>query len=634
VDRDYVKAFGESGLGNPHDAADEVAARVRQSAIHLALVAALDDWAVCAADPERRKWLLTVARVADPDPQGWRDRIRDPDSWEDAATLAELSRTVPLKSQSVPLLLALAERIGAAGEDMPAFLRRVQYDHPADFFVNLFLGDALLGPAPVEAGGYYRAALASRPNAAVVYTSLGDVLRAQKSPDEAIGYYRRAVQIDPRFARGHTNLGNILNDAGRIEDAVACYRTALEGDPNYAWAHFDLANTLRSVGQMEEAVEQYRQYNALDASNPQISHLLRADLVRRGNGEQVFQEWKEALKADPPGHDPWWGYAELSLFLGHNDAYGQARRDLLRRFGETADPYVAERTARASLLMPAEGHDLELAASLAARAVAAKETTPQWIYPYFLFAQGLAEYRQGHFDNAISIMESRAGEVMGPCPGLVVAMARHGKGETQEARRTLSATIARTDWAMAKTLGRDDWISHILRREAEARIFPDSAAVLDGRRPAKDNAERLALLGTCRFKDLNFTSARLYADAFAADPTLVDDGTVKHRFNAALAALLTGFGVGGDSASVSAPERERWRQQARQWVAEELEAGDPGVQRASMRWQANVDLAGLRVPAALDGLPADEREGCRSVLRDIDARFKRAQRSTVPTHGG
>src|SRR5262249_31698457 len=156
--------------------------------------------------------------------------------------------------QPVPLLLALGERLGAARSDALAFLtflKRVQNEHPADFWANLILGDALLKAAPVEAGGYYRAALASRPGAAVWDTARGDALTAQNLRDEATGYYRRAVQIDPQYARGHTNLGNILKDAGRIDDALACYRRALEVDPDYAWAHYDLANALRGAGRRE-----------------------------------------------------------------------------------------------------------------------------------------------------------------------------------------------------------------------------------------------------------------------------------------------------------------------------------------------------------------------------------------------
>src|SRR5262249_45372000 len=150
-----------------------------------------------------------------------------------------------------------------------------------------------------------------------------------------------------------------------------------------------------------------------------VEHLLRADRVRKGHGEELRREWKKELEANPPGHDDWFGYAELCLFLGHEDEYRRARRDLIRRFGNTTDQFVAERAARSILLMPADGDELKTAVALAERAVAARATTPQWIYVYFLFAYGLAEYRQGRFDEAISIMRGEAATVMGPTPRVV-----------------------------------------------------------------------------------------------------------------------------------------------------------------------------------------------------------------------
>jgi serine/threonine-protein kinase len=636
ADRDYAKAFGDSGLGKVHDPPDLVAARVRASTVHVALLAALDDWAVCAPETDRRDWLLAVARKADPDPQGWRDRIRDPASWEDRAALAELARTVPVSEQPVPVLLALGERLGAAGGNAPAFLKRVQSEHPADFWANLILGDALLKTAPVEAGGYYRAALAGRPGAAVGYAAVGDALNGQNLRREATAYYRRAVRIDPRYARGHTNLGNILNAAGQADDAMACYRKALEVDPDYAWAHYDLANTLRDAGRREEALEHYQRFHALDPTNIYVANTLRADLVWRGRGEEVLREWKKALEAGPPGHDAWFGYAELCLFLGHEDEYRRARQDLLRRFGATSDPGVAERTARAVLLLPASEDEVQAAASLAERAVAAKATTDQWVYPYFLFAQGLAEYRQGRFDSAISIMRGHAGTVMGPAPRLVVAMAEYRKGQQEEARKTLAAAVVGFDWSAAQVGGLDHWIWHVLRREAESMILPVLPSFLEGRYQPQDNVERLALLGVCRFRDLNLASARLYTEAFAADPRLAHDLRVSHRFNAARAAALVGCGAGADGGALSEAERGRWRKQARAWLRADLTAWTKKldsrtaadrarVKNTLARWQADPDLAGVREPGALANLSADERKDCLALWEEVDRVLKRAR---------
>jgi serine/threonine-protein kinase len=633
-DRDYTKAFGDSGLAKVHDPPDVVAARVHGSTVRVALMAALDDWPVCVTDKDRRDWLLAVARKADPDPHGWRDRIRDPAVWKDRAALDELATAVPVSKQPVPLLLALGERLGAAGGDAPAFLKRVQSEHPADFWANLILGDALVKAAPVEAGGYYRAALASRPGAAVGYTALGDALYEQQLRDEATAYYRRAVQIDPQYARGHTNLGNILKHAGQMDEAIACYRRALEVDPDYAWAHFDLANLLSEVGRRDEALEHYRRFHALDPTNTHVANILRADLVSRGRGEEVRREWKKSLEADPPRHDAWFGYAELCLFLGNVAEYRRARQDLLRRFGASRDPYVAERTARAILLLPAAEDQVQAAAALAERAVATKGTTPRWVYPYFLFAQGLAEYRQGRFDSAISIMRADAGTVMGPAPRLVVAMAEYRNGQKEEARQTLAAAISSFDWSAAQVGSRDHWIWHVLRREAEAMILPNLPAFLEGKYQPQDNDERLALLGVCQFQARHAAAARLAADAFATAPTLAEDLTSQCRWRAARSAALAGCGLGKDGAKLSKAERTRWRRKARQWLradlaawARKLDSGSRAerilVKNTLTHWRADPDLAGLREPSALEKLSADERKECLALWQEVGAVLQR-----------
>ncbi len=389
--------------------------------------------------------------------------------------ISQLTETVPVKGQSVSLLLALGERLRAAGGDATAFLKSVQKNHPADFWTNIVLGNALFSAAPVEAAGYYRAALSSRPEAPVAYTALGDALRIQGKVDEANGYYRQALDIDPNYARGHTNLGNSLSDVVQTREAIACFRKAIKVDPNYAWAHLGLANALRDAGQGEEALDHYRTFQSLGPSTPHVANILRSDLVRRGRGDEVRRDWKTALDLDPPHHDAWFGYAELCLFLGDVDEHRRAVKDLSRRFAETGDPSVAEKTARAILLpAPPSDEDLQTAIVLSDRAVAAKSTTPEWIYPYFLFAKGLVEFRQGHFEGAISIMDNDAAAVMGPCPRLVIAMAKYRLGDEEESCAVLAKAISAVDWSLAEVRSHDQWIWHVLRREAEAMILKTS----------------------------------------------------------------------------------------------------------------------------------------------------------------
>jgi serine/threonine-protein kinase len=360
----YADTFQQAGLGQVHDPPASVAAAVRASAVRGALVAALDDWANCVAEKDQRDWLLEVARQADPDPEGWRDRILDPKAWDDPVALAKLARTVPVARRSVALLLALGERLTEARRDVTPLLKRVQKENPSDFWANLILGNALLRFAPREAEGYYRAALANRPRAAVGYCAVGDALRLQNELAEATEYYRKALQLDAGYARAHSDPGLTLQAQGRLDQAIPCYRQAVQLDPDYAWAHHNLASALRVKGSLDEAYDHSQQAIRLDPKNLEVQACLTAVLLRQGRGQEALDAWRKALDANPANYKAWLGYAELYLFLAQPEEYRRVRRALLDRFGATESQYIAEPVGRACLLLPGTKDELRRAVTL------------------------------------------------------------------------------------------------------------------------------------------------------------------------------------------------------------------------------------------------------------------------------
>jgi tetratricopeptide (TPR) repeat protein len=358
-------------------------------------------------------------------------------------------------------------------------------------------------------------------------------------------------------------------------------------------------------------------------------------LMRLGRLNQARVAWKSALEADPIEHDAWYGYVELCLFLGQEDEYRRGRRELLERFGATADPYIAERTGRACLLMPATGDELQKTLAVAERAVA-RDSAEHGARPYFEFVRGLAEYRQGQFNRAITAMRGDARIVLGPAPALVMAMALHRNGQAKEARKTLATAVLSYDWTANQVRDIHGCIYHVLRREAEAMILPNLPKFLDGKYRPQDNDERLALLGVCQFTNRTGAAARLYSDAFAADAHLAEDLRAGHRYNATRAAALAGCGLRADEARLDESERTRWRRQAREWLradlaahATTLDSGSPAdyalVRKTVARWQADPDLAGLRESSAMANLPADERTECLALWQAVGNLLRRAQ---------
>jgi serine/threonine-protein kinase len=652
ADRLYEETF--RGVGQITDDPGAVAARIRDSDIRTALVAALDHWSAETRDPHRRRWVLTVARLVDtdPDPTGWRARARDPDVRETPAALTEVIRTAPSDDQPTQLLLALAKQSKFDSPERLPLLRRIQQAHPGDFWANLELADVYEKRNQAgEAIRFYQAAVAIRPQVAVGHLRLGHYLCSIGRVEEGVECSRRAVDLDRTAVTPRLELADSLEVLGRYDEAIHHFQAAVHLQPDRAQLRVFLGDSLEVRGRHDEALDQYRRAVALTPKDPFARNKLRSVLVRQGRGEEERTAWQTALDADPPDHDAWDGYAEFCLFLGREDEYRRARRALLGKFGATTDPRVAERIAHAGLLLPATEDELRQAAALAERAAAVERSKYQGEYVAFLLTRCLADYRRGgslgeevpsarregfggvRFDRAIATIRGERLLGLGPAR-LIFAMALHRSGRVEEAREVLATAIESHDWKPGRVTNRHDWIWHVLRREAEALIVPELPAFLAGEYRPRDNNERLTLTGVCQFTNRTLALARLYTDMFAADRDLAEDFRSGRRYTAARAAALVGCGWGADVADVGEPERARWRQQARQWLRADLAAWsqaldrDPVATRGPvwrvMKWRGDPYLSGFFEPAELEKLPPDERKDCVALSNEIGRLLTRA----------
>jgi serine/threonine-protein kinase len=594
-DRLYAGAFLNYGINLTRLEPPDAATRIRNSAIREILLAFLHEWLYWLWGPDRDRLRAVLDRADDDE---WRRRMREAlhsyrhrnrktQMADDTLKLKDLMKAREATTQPPGVISGLSGVLfgGALAKEAQALLRDAQQRHPQDFWINFQLGYFLQHERPQEAVIYSRVAVAIRPGSAQAYTLLGRVLFATGDVTRAIAAFRKAAALNP--------IGDGAKELTRI-------------------------------------------------------------LVPRGGLEEARVAWEKILERHPPAYDSWYGYAQLCLFLGKEEAYGRARKALLERFGRTNDWIVAERSSLACLLLPASGDELRSSVALADRAVAAAEKSREPGNPYVRFVKGLAEYRQGRPEQAIPWLEqSASGLPNRPGPRLVLAMAQFQSGSAKEARRTLAAAVLVYPWNESPPASQMDlpvtWVSHVLRREAEALILPNLPAFLDGKYQPQDNDERLALLGICQFQGRYGTVARLYADAFAADPDLPDDLNKEClrrtrgreaaadrievfdsacRYRAARCAALAGCGLGKEM--LSEEEQTRWRQQARDWLqadlavwAKMLDSDAKAVRDLAKKmlehWQVDPDLAGLRDPLALERLPLDERQKCRTLWNKVEA---------------
>jgi serine/threonine-protein kinase len=167
-------------------------------------------------------------------------------------------------------------------------------------------------------------------------------------------------------------------------------------------------------------------------------------------------------------------------------------------------------------------------------------------------------------------------------------------------------------------------------------LLPNLPAFLEGTSQPADQCERLAFVGAAEFNGLTCASARLYTEAFAAEPSLANDPERARRYYAACMAASAGCGRGKDALKLNDEERARLRDQARRWLRAEVAAwgkkldSDPAarasVENSLTRWRTDPDLAGLREPEFLARLPVAESRACRGMWKEIDAQIEHARR--------
>jgi serine/threonine-protein kinase len=160
-------------------------------------------------------------------------------------------------------------------------------------------------------------------------------------------------------------------------------------------------------------------------------------------------------------------------------------------------------------------------------------------------------------------------------------------------------------------------------------------ALLRGEEKPKNASEGLELADLAYVTKHPDLSARLYADAFRAEPRLTEDVATGNRYNAACSAALAAAGRWEEKTVLNDQAKARWRKQALDWLeadrahwSRRAEAGSPEakalITQTLRHWKSDPDLAGIRDDVALKALPDDEQKACRALWAEVDKVLKMA----------
>ncbi len=465
------------------------------------------------------------------------------------------------------------------------------------------------------------------------YVNFGNLLRDRGKPHDALDCYAKAIPLlkailaqDARTAtarlflrNAHSGLGLALAIKGRLDEAMAEFRQAIALDPKYPEAHYNLGNALRAKGRLDEAMAEYRQAIALDPKDAKAHNNLGNALAAKGRLDEAMAEWRQAIALDPKD-------AKAHNNLG-NALYAKGLLDEAMaeyRQGIALDPKDAPAHNNLGNALRAKGRlDEAMAEYRQAIALDPKYALAHYNLGVALRAKGrldeaMAEYRQAiALDPKYAEAHCNLGHVL------------RGQGRFDEAaaylRKGHELGSKQPGWRYPSA----QWLRDA---EREATLAAKLPAILTGEAKPTNPGEAVALASMCQqpYQKRHAASARLYADAFAAEPRLAP----QHRYNAACSAALAAAGQGKDARALPDRVMAMFRRWALGWLRDDLaaytrlaEKNDPkvnqSIQQTLAHWRRDPDLASVRDPQALDHLSEDERAAWQALWRDVDELAKR-----------
>ncbi len=593
----YRDAFRDYALDLVALDADAVVERIRASAIEGQLLAALDDWLATGSSPDGR--LLAVLGRADADP--WRGRFRAAYGQSDREALKDLARNPAVLAQPPATVKRLGTMLVGLGERPLAVdvLRSAQQQHPNDFWINHSLAlylDQMMPSRVGEAVGYYRAALALRPDSPGVHLNLGFALYGQGDRPGAIAEYQKAIALKPEYAEAHWYLGNALCAQGDRPGAIAEYQKAIALKPEYAEAHNNLGRALHDQGDRPGAIAAYREAIRIKPEHAAAHSNLGIALYDQGDLPGAVAEYQKAIALKPE-------FAEAHSNLG-NALYAQGDR-----------PGAIAEYQKAIALKP--------------------------------------EYTEAHYNlgNALRDQGDQPGAVaeykktVALKPDLAEAHCNLGHALQCQGEFQTALTALRRGHELGSRNPRWNYPSAEWVRQCERLVQLDGQLpdFRDGKTTPTGSAERIELARLCSVKRLYGAATRFYEEAFTDSVDAASQFLVANRYNAACVGAQAGCGKGKDADQLTDKDRARLRRQALDWLRADLEAtrglldkqanqasSAAGVVKVLHNWQVDSDLAGVRGPEALAMLPEAEQQPWHKLWADVADTLARAQVKTVP----
>jgi serine/threonine-protein kinase len=617
ADPRYQDAFRSYGLDMTAPEGDQAAERIKNSVIKEHLLAALDDWLLVKSTVRLPGGDTLLATLQQADTNGWRSQFREAFHRRDLNALKRLARDPKALEQRPATVVLLGAVLVELGERPLALevLRSAQHEHPNDFWINHNLAVGLMQTEPTQAVGYFRAALAIRPESPGVHNNLAMTLLLQKEFSGAIAACEKAIALKPDYAEAHVHLGVALRGMGDLTRAAAACQKAIALKPTYPDGYANLGLVLYEKGDQPAAVAACRKAIALKPDLIEAYDVIASALQAAGDVPGALAVWRNAIALKPD-------FAEAHSNLAN----------ALFDKGDLAGAIAGYR--RAIALKPAEAlfhnnlGDALLATGDVAGATAACQKAIA-LKPDMAMAHdnlGCALQQQGDlagariaYEKALALKPDYA-EAYCNLYGVLIRLGEFRKA-VAAARRGHELGSKDPRWRHPSA----QWLKYSERMvELDGKL----ASFLEGTNKPASTSERLELAQLCFYKRRFGHAVRFYDEAFAADPKEL----LQHRYYAAGAAARAGCALDVDAAGIAEHERERLRSRALSWLRDELSVRtkqlkpNPSAAEALLGfWLRDPALAGVREPTELIKLPPAEQDGWRRLWAEVATTLERGR---------
>jgi serine/threonine-protein kinase len=416
----------------------------------------------------------------------------------------------------------------------------------------------------------------------------------QGSDTIALSLFRRAQRAHPGDFWINFNLALAEMRSGGPEDAIRFFSVAVAIRPRSSLALYALAEAQQGGGHLGDAAETFRTDLRFYPADTRARVGLGTVLVDQGDRQSADAEFRKAKSQNP---NDWMIRSVIGSALVDRGEWDLA----IAEFRE------------------------------------AVQCAPKTQFAHHRLAAGLFE--EGRIGDALT----SCGEAIRLDPGFGPGFATQGHilmamGDFEAA----AASFRQYRPGPAHT--RERLSAEALTGQATRMIALDARlpALLRGEDRPSGASESVEFARLCGFRQHFARSARLWADAFSAQPETADDIRVENRYAAACSAALAGSGKGRDNPAPDEPARARLRSQALGWLEAELAwyskqagAGQPRdrarTPRVIGRWQVDPALAGIRDEAVLAALPESEAKRCRALWAGVETLRQRIVRAGMIT---